>query len=235
MLNIALCDDEAAVLRQLQQLLAEALPHTPYHIHAFSSPAALAHAAGHGLAPDIAILDIRLEGQNGIQLARQLFPDPTRTQVIFITGYLEFCSSVYETAHVYFLLKPLQADAFRRALEKALAVHRALPAQCLTVQTGTRLQRVPLASIRYLESQGRKLVFHCQEGELTCYASLADYLPRLPPRFVQCHKSFCVNLDYVAALETSRLILDRDEPIPISQARRAATRQQFLDYALPPG
>ena len=68
-----------------------------------------------------------------------------------------------------------------------------------------------------------------------CKASLADYLPRLPPRFVQCHKSFCVNLDYVAALETSRLILDRDEPIPISQARRAATRQRFLDYALPPG
>ena len=56
--------------------------------------------------------------------------------------------------------------------------------QCLTVQTGTRLQRVPLASIRYLESQGRKLVFHCQEGELTCYASLADrYGPR--PAYVK--------------------------------------------------
>lgn len=37
-----------------------------------------------------------------------------------MTGYVEYATPVYETPHVYFLLKPVQAEQLYAALGKAL-------------------------------------------------------------------------------------------------------------------
>ena len=62
---------------------------------------------------DIFITDIDLgEGNpSGIELVRRYFPAGSPTKVIYISGHVEFCTSVYQTEHTYFLLKPInQSD-----------------------------------------------------------------------------------------------------------------------------
>lgn len=58
---------------------------------------------------DIFITDIDLgEGNpSGIELVRRYFPAGSPTKVIYISGHVEFCTSVYQTEHTYFLLKPI--------------------------------------------------------------------------------------------------------------------------------
>ena len=58
-------------------------------------------AVERGLHADIAVLDILLGQDDGITVAKRIFPSATQTQVIFITGYVEYCSSVYETCLLY--------------------------------------------------------------------------------------------------------------------------------------
>ena len=47
---------------------------------------------------------------------RDLFPTGSKTQVIYATGYIEYCTPVYETQHVYFLVKPVRQSTLDDAL-----------------------------------------------------------------------------------------------------------------------
>ena len=53
----------------------------------------------------------------------------------------------------------------------------------------------------------------------------------LPDRFVHCHQSFLVNLDYVTAWNNDRFVLADGRAIPISQRRRAVAKAAVLAYA----
>ena len=215
MLNIVICDDDIAIIQYLRKLVLDHFSHRNIQLYTFSSVHTLSNALQQGLQPDIAIMDIVLGEE---------------IQVIFITGYIEYCSSVYEVEHVYFLLKPIHPAAFQRALEKAFCALDSIPQKSLTIQTKSRIHRVPFRAIRYLESQGRKVIVHCRDETLTCYATLASFTPALPSHFVHCHKSFFVNLEFVQKMEFRQFILDTNEEIPISQSKRVQTKQLFFAY-----
>lgn len=106
MKQIAILDDDQAfaqeLARETDRFFTGACQINVYH-----SADALREATANAY-PDIALLDIQLNEENGISLARELFPAHCGTAVIFITGYMEYCTDVYEAEHIYFLLKPLQ-------------------------------------------------------------------------------------------------------------------------------
>ena len=233
MWNIVLCDDNPQVTKGLRSWVLSQFPRS--RVFSFSSAKDLEAAVERGLRADIAVLDILLGKDDGIAVAKRIFPSAAQTQVIFITGYVEYCSSVYETEHIYFLLKPIQEADFRRAMEKAVQALEHAKKSTLLVKTKTAVRRVPFASIRYLESQGRKVVLHCLEGPVECYATLSVLEEQLPRSFVSCHKSFLVNLDFVERMETRQFLLGENLRVPISQARKSRARQRFLEYFSAPG
>jgi DNA-binding LytR/AlgR family response regulator len=228
MWNVVLCDDNPQVTKGLQSWVLAQFPQS--RVFSFSSAKDLEAAVERGLHADIAVLDILLGQDDGITVAKRIFPSATQTQVIFITGYVEYCSSVYETEHIYFLLKPIQEAAFRRAMEKAVQALEYAKKSALLVKTKTAVQRVPFASIRYLESQGRKVVLHCLDGPVECYATLSTLEAQLPRSFISCHKSFLVNLDFVERMEARQFLLGENLHVPISQARKSQARKRFLEY-----
>ena len=63
-------------------------------------------------AIDVLVMDIELgsEDANGIDLVKRYFPAGCGTQVIYVTGFVEYCTSVYRTEHLYFLVKPFAQD-----------------------------------------------------------------------------------------------------------------------------
>lgn len=230
MLRIVICDDNAEIISCLQTWICARFSQESVKIFSFASAKDLTDAVGQGLQADIAILDILLGKDNGILLAKQLFPSAAQTQVIFITGYVEYCSAVYETEHIYFLLKPLKEQAFHKAMDKALRAWQDTRKGELLVQTKRSIQRIPFPSIRYLESMGRKVRLYCQDEVVECYATLSVLANDLPGHFVSCHKSFLVNLDYVKKMEANQFVLTGNEEIPISQAKKGHAKRCFLDY-----
>lgn len=230
MLRIVICDDNAEIISCLQTWICARFSQESVKIFSFAAAKDLTDAVGQGLQADIAILDILLGEDNGILLAKQLFPSAAQTQVIFITGYVEYCSAVYETEHIYFLLKPLKEQAFHKAMDKALRAWQDTRKGELLVQTKRSIQRIPFPSIRYLESMGRKVRLYCQDEVVECYATLSVLANDLPGHFVSCHKSFLVNLDYVKKMEANQFVLTGNEEIPISQAKKGHAKRCFLDY-----
>ena len=177
-------------------------------------------------------MDIALgsDGCDGIEAVRRFAPEGCGTQVVYVTGYSEYCTKVYQTEHVYFLVKPvIQAD-LNDALGKALAnLERAVSCP-IAVQAGGTVHALVPKEISYIESDRRKVRIH-QGGEvIEAYASLAELADQLPSSFVRCHKGFLVNMECIAALQSADVRLHSGELVPLSQRKRPAVRESFIAY-----
>ena len=182
-----------------------------------------------GEAPDIVLMDIQLDGQNGIDLAQKHFPKERGTAVIFVTGYLEYVTDVYEADHVYFLPKPVQEEKLRRALDKAMAACDDAPC-AFSVRVNGKLQRIDLRDVYCIESFYRKLRVRMAGEAVECYGSISELPRAVLTRMIHCHKSFLVNPEHVRTMDRKSFLLKNGTVIPISRTRYSASREKFLAH-----
>lgn len=228
MRHILICDDDAEKREQLRGLVGR-LMGAGVSVTACDSVDRLERTLEKAPPPDVVLMDIEL-GQNlcGIDVVKRLFPAGAGVQVIYITGYVEYCTRVYETEHISFLVKPVREEELRTALDRALDRAADGSRARIVVHAGAQLRFLPFSELRYLESAGRKIKFHW--GGQTCesYARLKDTVRELDDRFYQCHKSFVVNLDYVASCDGRDYALATGERVPISGRCRVEAKSAFL-------
>lgn len=230
MKQIVICDDDRAFASFLAQEV-DAFFHGSCAITQFQTAEEL-RAASLEFSPDIALLDIKLCEENGIALARELFPLHSGTVVIFITGYIEYCTDVYEAEHIYFLLKPLQRQQLHKALSKAGAVLEATRSvsPVFYLRTGGSVRCIALSDVLYIESFYRKLHVCMAHETLTYYASFSCLPSEVSQKLIRCHKSFLVNPEHVISMNGDSFLMDNSTPVPISHRCRPEARQTYLDF-----
>ena len=231
MLTIAICDDEAGVAKELEAMTRACLGGREADLRIFPDKETVSRAVAVGLEPDVVLMDIVLPDGDGIELARELFPAGSMTQVIFVTGYMEYCTQVYETEHVWFIRKPVDLKILARAIDKARERVEAWRAQRLTGRADGTVRRIPLADVLYAEGSGRKVILHLADGErVEYYETLVRLESAAPRNFVRCHRSFLVNMDHVVRMEPGQFVLANGRRLAISRMRRVPVRDEFSAY-----
>jgi DNA-binding NtrC family response regulator len=115
---ILVVDDEES----MRHYLAKTLAREGYEVVAArDGPEAL--AAAQRRAPDLALLDVRMPGMDGVALMRSLrasFPD---LPVVLMTGYgsVQHALTAMKQGATDYVTKPLRVDAVKAAVAKALA------------------------------------------------------------------------------------------------------------------
>lgn len=181
--------------------------------------------------PDVVFMDIELgNGENGIDAIKRLIPRTFKTQVIYITGYLKYCTQVYSTPHISFLVKPFQSAQVKTALEQSLAKMEEMQYEGISICIHSQVIYIPFRQLKYIESSGRKLRFVCSDTTYESYMQIKDAVPKLDMRFFQCHKSYIVNLDQVLSCDGKTYTLRNNECIPISTRYRLDSKRVFLNY-----
>lgn len=189
--------------------------------------AALCTNSGSG---DILLTEVELRGRTSIDIISRHLKASSPLQVIYITKQIEYCSQVYETRHSGFLLKPVSVDLFQKAVDRALEGLKRDKAAGVAIQRGGAIHVVSAVSLLYVESRGRIVRLYTDEEQLESYDKLDHLTSQLDGRFLQCHKSYLVNLDRVRQFRGDSFIMENDAVIPISQSRRKEVRQRFLAY-----
>lgn len=182
---------------------------------------------------DIVVMDIDFgpDAPTGIDAVSHWFPAGCGTQIIYVSGYSKFCSLVYRTEYAYFLLKPFTQKSFHEAFSKAVLQVRSYRQRTLAIRTRGSVVAIPVESITHIESNKRKVLIHTLDSDVEAYASIVELLGALPDNFVQCHKSFVVNMAHIRVLNTGEALLVSGVSIPISQKRRKAVQESFMVYA----
>lgn len=166
MTRIAFCDDDAALLHQMQDFLEQyrTLRGVQLELAPYTKPMELLADIEAGVRFDVLFLDVLMPGINGINAAREIRRYDTAVQIIFVTSSSEFAVQSYVVGAYYYQLKPIWKDSFFRLTDAVLAECRKRTQHSLILRCKSGVTRITLDSLEYCEVQGRTLVFHLLDG-----------------------------------------------------------------------
>lgn len=231
MLRIAVCDDSLPQGRALGERIAEVLGEKPHSIAVYHETGALLNRP-EGPDADVVFLDIELDGENGIQAARQLNGLSPDTQVIFVTAHPAYAADIYEAEHSYFLLKPVQTDKLRSALTKAVERLTLLrQSRVILPLTGGTTRVFAVKELLYFERSYRLTDVHTETEVLQTPLRLVELEALLPAgSFARPHNSFLVGLGHVQAFRRMAIQMDNGKMLPVSNQKRAVFQQALAEY-----
>lgn len=194
---------------------------------------------------DVLFSDIQMPEITGLTLLRLL---PGKPLVVLTTAYQEYALEGYELEVADYLLKPVSLERFLRAVEKVTArltparqlppppeaLPEAPPAEVQTappfifVKDGTRLVKVRLSDILYIEGLKDYVSIYTPERRIVALQTMKSLEQLLPPdRFMRVHHSYIIHLEAIEAVERDKIQIGKTF-IPISDSYRRAFRA-FLD------
>lgn len=232
MIKIAICDDNPEHLKYTASLIRKELSSSILELETFTAASRLIKLAEEDhYRPDIAVLDIVLGHENGIDLAKRMNSLVPACRIIFLTGFADYAPASYEARHVWFVLKSSADQFLGSALRRALdGLDDPSAVLGITARTGGKSFFIPLGEIFYLERYARKARIVCKNAVHLIPGSPAALInTRVDPFFVRCHQGYWVNLRQVTALERDEFVLINGARIPISRSFRDTARSRFFE------
>jgi two-component system response regulator AlgR len=241
-LSVLIVDDELPARERLQRLVGE-LPGCAVAGVCASGPDALALVRK--LDPAIVLLDIRMPGMTGIEVARHLGALEKPPAVVFTTAYDEYALEAFDAQAVGYLLKPVRRERLEEALKhasrlSASQLHRlSTPQQPLAarqnvaVRVRDELKLIPVKSIRYFEADQKYVTVRHANGEDLLDEPLKQLEEEFARDFVRAHRSLLVAIAHVEALERigeDNYVLrvrGEAEPLPVSRRQIAELKRRL--------
>ena len=236
MIKCIIVDDEPLAVAQLEKYV-ERVPFLE-NVGSCSSAAEAMEILSAGNV-DAMFVDINMPDIDGVQLVRSLSRPP---MVVFTTAYSEYAIEGFRLDAVDYLLKPISFDSFLKAANKLHRFSAVDAAQrpvaefseglchdCLYVKSDYRMLRVPVSSIKYIESMSeyvRIFVEGCSKPivSLLSMKKIEDSLPA--DVFMRVHRSYLVNLNKVKEVSKMRIVYDGDIYVPIGDMYK----DKFFEY-----
>ncbi len=244
-LRTLIVDDEEPARENLRLMMAHECP----QVEVVGTADGVAHARGliAELDPDLLMLDIRMpSGAEGLDLLEQL-PD-LRAMVVFVTAFKDYAVQAFHANAVDYILKPIDADELKAAVEKAEArlarmrgdgderqryrddLH-ALVGQIrehgperIAVDHARGFKLFDPRTIAHLEADGNCTLLHFTDGSRYLDTrTMKVYEDMLDPlRFLKVHRSHLINLDQLKEYlreEGHWAVMKTGERVPIARNR----------------
>ena len=197
--------------------------------------------------PDLVLVDIIISGaKDGIELAEAI-RERTDIPLIFLTSHAD-ASTVDRAKKLNpdaYIVKPFEKTDLYSSIE--IAIHNfstrnsdlpvtdaesgLLLRDAIFVKKDYRLFKINIPDIRWLKSDGNYIEIHCTVNKHLVRSSLKDFMTKLPSdHFLQVHKSFAINTDYIDSLDYATIQLGEDE-IPVGR-KYLETIKKFLNVDL---
>ena len=87
---------------------------------------------------------------------------------------------------------------------------------------------MPYEDILYFQSVGRKICIVAREEEQEFYGRLEKIKEQLPHQFIQIHKSYLVNENYIREYMYENVLMYSGEKLSISKPYRKLVQEKLL-------
>lgn len=182
---------------------------------------------------DILFLDIQMPEITGISFLKVLQKKP---YVILTTAYSQYALEGYELDVVDYLLKPITFERFLKAVDKVNQRMQASPKVVIQnstkpsedfvfVKDGTKLVRVNLSDILYVEGLKDYVTIHARGQKVITLQRLKSLEEQLPAdRFIRIHHSYIVAIHAIDAVHKGEVKIG-NAILPISESYRKSFRE----------
>lgn len=231
-------DDEENARIALSVLLQQYVPDIEIAAQCSNVPDGVLAINKHN--PDIVFLDVEMPEYNGFELLG-FFKEIT-FQIIFVTAYNQYAVKAFEVSATDYLLKPVEIDSLKAAVEKAKKkVNNETLSQRLQLLKGTytsnEIQKIALpvsSGLQFIETERivyfeadrvYTQIFLTNNSKLTITKPLRVFEEMLDnrPYFFRPHRSYLINIHHIQKYlrGESLIIMDGNQNIPISRERKA--------------
>lgn len=240
--QIGICEDDQSDLESLTASLKTILDslNVDYHITCFDSgEALLASEADFGLI----FLDIVMEGQNGLEIGRQIYMKNHTAKIIYQTNFGSFCKEAVNTVHAFaFLEKPLTEEGLREQVEQFLQQvqkeNEILEFQKISFwENGILVEspviQIPKDDIYYFEvMKSKRKIKIVAEHNIYEYSDTMNHLEaRLQGfGFEISSRGVLVNLRNIANIKNYRVFMKNGETVALSQKRAVQFKERLNEY-----
>lgn len=235
MVKIAICDDEEYYVQKIKKLVENILQQkgmTDYRIDTYESGQELCKDAEKIKEYGIVFLDINMQGMNGIEAAEWIRDVNSEVYLVFVTAYVDYAVEGYRVEAIRFLLKDMLdkmlSECMNTILEKMKNNKRIVS---FPFVEGRR--EVLLQNIYCIENQKHKQTFHLygkKDTEFHLYSKLDDLEQELSCYgFIRIHKSYLVNVRYIAAIENYKVKLKTGEALPVPREKYREVKARYFE------
>ncbi|GGO00430.1 LytR/AlgR family response regulator transcription factor [Saccharibacillus kuerlensis] len=229
MYRIAVCDDEHPRREEVRRMLLDLSVKSgiDFDTQLFASgEELLKHYTEGGEPYHILVLDIEMDGLNGIETARRL-RDMKRLseQIIFLTSYAEYMLDSFDVMTFQYLIKPVQPDVFEEKMLKLCRYFSEKEREILIVKSAEGelvLHQDEIIAIEASKSLTvkNKLRITTTRSVYEGRGLISSYAEALKEdRFLQIHRSILINLSHVHKFSGSRVVMSNGMELPIGRSK----------------
>jgi len=231
MIKLVFCETSERNTQQLEELLTRQARDKDISVRGFKHVAPfLTYIDHYGDSTDLVIVNISLDGISGIKVMKMIQERLPELQIIFVSEFPEMVFDTYAVRHISFLPYPIVENHLDAAIDLACRYARITKKKYLTLQSKGLISRIDIDAIMYLESDLRNILIHTTDAVRKFPGKLDDIKYMLDNSFVQCHKSFIINMAYAIELGTEGMLLYNGECVPVSSRKFKEAREIFLNY-----
>lgn len=228
-MRIAACDDEEFFLNQLEIYCHNYQSETgiPVEYHKFNNGEETLEYFQKYPETDMFILDIKMPGINGAEVAELIRSRNSQTFIVFLTGIMDYILKGYEIGINRYWIKPLSYKKFQKEMNLLFQKKKETNQKYLIERIGGTTERISFENIIYIETIGRKTLVHKKDGSYESTTTMADYIKKLDERFYRCHAAYIVNMLCIIKIDGMEILLDNGDTIYTSKGKRRAFIQAF--------
>ena len=245
-LKVFIVDDEAIARSRLRTLLQDCVEELPNAVVGEADSGVSALCQLQDAEADVVLLDIRMPGMDGMELAQRVKALPRPPAIVFVTAYDAHAIAAFEVQAVDYLLKPVRLTRLMEALRRvqpqagqdAAGAKEYAPRQ-FTVSDRGRVWLVPVDEVLYLRAELKYVTLRTREREYVLNEALSKLEEQYADEFLRIHRNCLINRHHLAGFELRRegedthwvtVLRDWPERLPVSR-RQAYIIKEFRESA----
>jgi two-component system LytT family response regulator len=245
MLYCVIIDDESSGIKSLELLIKKFC--TDLKVVATSIDSVSGVDIINNYRPDIVFLDINMPNLNGFELLKKL--EFKNFHLIFTTAHREYALQAIKQSAIDYLLKPVDPDDIRMAVEKVKNIIKEQKAGPdvlkilkeiedtreikITLPVKNGIEYIPVKEVLYIEARSNNsLVVLVNNKSVTVAKALKEFETQICKAelpFIRIQNSFIINMNYVTRFvkeDGGYAVMQDKKNIPISKNKK----DEFLKW-----
>ena len=179
---------------------------------------------------DVFLLDICMRNLNGLEVAQEIRKHNRDVLIVFITSSKEYAVEGYRVHATDYLVKPISYERIAETMNW-IAKNLNVDSKVIEILSNRVRMKVKVSTVMYAEVFNTVCVLHTTKEEYRTYITLEVLCGLLDDdRFIRCHRSFLVNMDYVDRIEEHNFVLKNLTMVPIGRKNCAEVKKTFYSY-----
>lgn len=169
---------------------------------------------------DLLISDIQMPGMDGINLLNELENKP---MCIFITADPSKAVTAYELDVIDYLVKPVSAERFAKAIKKALEYHTFIKKtqekpNYLMIKSDYRIHKITITEIKRVEGMGEYIKIVTPHKNYSLLKRMSEFEKEYEDYgFVRIHKSYLVVRSQILSYKSGEVLLKNGDKLPVGR------------------